>query len=349
MSFFSSALRLLQLSSSPQRADDTSAAAAAAAPPGAPPSDADSRAAAATADVTEPVVYAVMRGSVRPAGLSWASLESDVLPSRLSRCTRLLDGPHRVIDVDALREAAWSGLPARYRMATWQMLFGYLPLQRDRVPEALARRKAEYLAAVSHSRALGGAGGRSESEQALLRQVLVDVPRTCPDVPLFHCEWVQRSLERVLFTYAARHFATGYVQGLNDLATPLYAVFLSAWLDPWTAHSVDGIDDATLGDIEADIYWCLCRLLEGIQDHYTPSQPGIQRMIHRLRELVHRIDGARAGRAHQLTHEHTTSFVFKSSPPPPHTQPPPSCPPQSRSSITSRVSASIFRRLRFGG
>lgn len=43
-------------------------------------------------------------------------------------------------------------------------------------------------------------------------------------------------------------------------------------------------------DVEADVYWCLARLVEGIQDHYTPSQPGIQKMIHRLRELVHRID-----------------------------------------------------------
>lgn len=44
--------------------------------------------------------------------------------------------------------------------------------------------------------------------------------------------------------------------------------------------------------MEADIYWCFKRLLDTIQDHYTPSQPGIQRMTFRLRELVHRIDGA---------------------------------------------------------
>lgn len=44
--------------------------------------------------------------------------------------------------------------------------------------------------------------------------------------------------------------------------------------------------------VEADIYWCLSKLLDSIQDHYTPSQPGIQRMTFRMRELVHRIDGA---------------------------------------------------------
>ena len=39
---------------------------------------------------------------------------------------------------------------------------------------------------------------------------------------------------------------------------------------------------------EADAYWCLCKLLEGIQDHYTHAQPGIQRTVFRLEELVRR-------------------------------------------------------------
>jgi len=52
------------------------------------------------------------------------------------------------------------------------------------------------------------------------------------------------------------------------------------------------VDPLTLLTVEADIYWCFKRLLDTIQDHYTPSQPGIQRMTFRLRELVHRIDGA---------------------------------------------------------
>ena len=37
---------------------------------------------------------------------------------------------------------------------------------------------------------------------------------------------------------------------------------------------------------EADSYWCLCKLLDGIQDHYTHAQPGIQRTVFRLQELV---------------------------------------------------------------
>lgn len=42
--------------------------------------------------------------------------------------------------------------------------------------------------------------------------------------------------------------------------------------------------------MEADVYWCLSNILAGIQDHYTADQPGVQRMVMRLEELVRRID-----------------------------------------------------------
>jgi hypothetical protein len=32
--------------------------------------------------------------------------------------------------------------------------------------------------------------------------------------------------ERILFIWAIRHPASGYVQGINDLVTPFYVVFL---------------------------------------------------------------------------------------------------------------------------
>ena len=42
--------------------------------------------------------------------------------------------------------------------------------------------------------------------------------------------------------------------------------------------------------VEADSFWCLSKLLEGIQDNYTFAQPGIQRQVAKLKELIHRID-----------------------------------------------------------
>ena len=46
-----------------------------------------------------------------------------------------------------------------------------------------------------------------------------------------------------------------------------------------------------LSAIEADSFWCLSRLLDGIQDNYIFAQPGIQRSVRRMAELVARIDG----------------------------------------------------------
>ena len=43
-------------------------------------------------------------------------------------------------------------------------------------------------------------------------------------------------------------------------------------------------------DVEADCYWCLCKLLDGIQDHYTYAQPGIQKTLFHVRELVQRVE-----------------------------------------------------------
>lgn len=47
-------------------------------------------------------------------------------------------------------------------------------------------------------------------------------------------------------------------------------------------------------EIEADCYWCLSKLLDGIQDHYTYAQPGIQKTLFHVQELVNRIEAPTA-------------------------------------------------------
>lgn len=42
--------------------------------------------------------------------------------------------------------------------------------------------------------------------------------------------------------------------------------------------------------VEADSFWCLTKLLDGIQDNYIHKQPGIQRQVTDLQNLVQRID-----------------------------------------------------------
>jgi hypothetical protein len=43
-------------------------------------------------------------------------------------------------------------------------------------------------------------------------QILIDVPRTCSSSALFQHPTVQRCLERILYIWALRHPASGYVQ-----------------------------------------------------------------------------------------------------------------------------------------
>lgn len=56
-------------------------------------------------------------------------------------------------------------------------------------------------------------------------------------------------------------------------------------------YDISKLDKETLSVIEADSFWCLSKLLDGIQDNYIFAQPGIQRQIAILKELVSRIDG----------------------------------------------------------
>jgi hypothetical protein len=45
-----------------------------------------------------------------------------------------------------------------------------------------------------------------------------------------------------------------------------------------------------LDAVEADTFWCLTKMLDGIQDNYIVAQPGIVRQVKELRELTSRID-----------------------------------------------------------
>ena len=84
-----------------------------------------------------------------------------------------------------------------------------------------------------------------------------------------------------------RHPASGYVQGINDLVTPFLAALLSQHFEgPMESWDIETLSEETMWAVEADSYWMLCKLLDGIQDHYTNAQPGIQRTVFKLKELV---------------------------------------------------------------
>ncbi|KAJ6255171.1 tbc1 domain family member 22a [Anaeramoeba flamelloides] len=99
--------------------------------------------------------------------------------------------------------------------------------------------------------------------------------------------------KQVLYIWSVRHPASGYVQGMNDLVTPFFYTFFQDYIkeeqDPEKVD-VDKIPEESLLNLEADIYWCFTKLLDGIQDNYTFANPGIQRMIFDMQNFIHHID-----------------------------------------------------------
>ncbi|KAK2371189.1 Ypt/Rab-GAP domain of gyp1p superfamily protein [Trifolium repens] len=208
--------------------------------------------------------------------------------ARVMKFTKVLSGT--MVILDKLRELAWSGVPDYMRPTVWRLLLGYAPTNSDRREGVLRRKRLEYLDCVSQYYDIPDTE-RSDDEINMLRQIAVDCPRTVPEVPFFQQPQVQKSLERILYAWAIRHPASGYVQGINDLVTPFFVVFLSEYLegsiDNWT---MSDLSSDKISNVEADCYWCLSKLLDGMQDHYTFAQPGIQRLVFKLKELVRRID-----------------------------------------------------------
>ncbi|XP_020224653.1 TBC1 domain family member 22B [Cajanus cajan] len=208
--------------------------------------------------------------------------------ARVMKFTKVLSGT--MVVLEKLRELSWSGVPDYMRPTVWRLLLGYAPPNSDRREGVLSRKRLEYLDCVSQYYDIPDSE-RSDDEINMLRQIAVDCPRTVPDVSFFQQQQVQKSLERILYTWAIRHPASGYVQGINDLVTPFLVVFLSEYLegsiDNW---SMSDLSSDKISNVEADCYWCLSKLLDGMQDHYTFAQPGIQRLVFKFKELVTRID-----------------------------------------------------------
>lgn len=204
---------------------------------------------------------------------------------------------------------------------TWQLLLGYLPTSSERRVATLERKRKEYLDGVRQAFDRGSTGNQASGVQTssgrgrglddgIWHQISIDVPRTNPHLELYGYEATQRSLERILYVWAIRHPASGYVQGINDLVTPFWQVFLGSYItDPNIESGMDPgqLPKPVLDAVEADSFWCLTKLLDGIQDNYVSAQPGIQRQVSALRDLTTRID---AGLAKHLENEGVEFMQF---------------------------------------
>ncbi|GAB6029909.1 hypothetical protein CHUAL_005608 [Chamberlinius hualienensis] len=215
------------------------------------------------------------------------SRDSESKSAKLEKFRQLFRAPN--IDLNELRTLSWSGIPLTVRGTAWRLLSGYLPASLERRPSVLERKREEYYNYIRQYY-----DKRNEDvHQEVYRQIHIDIPRMSPLVPIFQQETVQEIFERILYIWAIRRPASGYVQGMNDLVTPFFVVFLQEILgneQDIESFTVSKLPESTLKEIEADSFWCMSKLLDGIQDNYTFAQPGIQIKINSLKELICRIN-----------------------------------------------------------
>uniref|UniRef100_A0A8C3AZN9 TBC1 domain family, member 22a n=1 Tax=Cyclopterus lumpus TaxID=8103 RepID=A0A8C3AZN9_CYCLU len=179
--------------------------------------------------------------------------------SRLDKFKQLLAGPNT--DLEELRKLSWSGIPRQVRPITWKLLSGYIPANAERRESVLQRKRQEYFGFIQQyydSR-------NDENHQDTYRQIHIDIPRMSPESLVLQPK-VTEIFERILFIWAIRHPASGYVQGINDLVTPFFVVYVFEYIEEEVENfDVSSLQEETLRNIEADSFWCMSKLLDGIQ------------------------------------------------------------------------------------
>lgn len=211
---------------------------------------------------------------------------TDAELAKSEKFSNLINRDHT--DLSELRKLAWGGIPPSYRPICWRLMTGLLPTSRERRSTTLSKKRNEYWKLVDRYFKLK----TEENHKDTYHQIKIDIPRTNPSIVLYQQERVQELMERVLFIWAFRHPASGYVQGLNDLICPFMMVFFSEHVrhgEKFENIDITEIPDEALKQVEADCFWCLGWLLDGIQDNYTFAQPGIQRQVAQLDDLIKRI------------------------------------------------------------
>ena len=205
---------------------------------------------------------------------------------------RALDQP--IVDLDKIKECAWMGIPEKLRPTIWRLFLDYEPISRDSSAPTLSHKRKDYFDCLERLY------GRSQQElwtatqKQTIHQIDIDLPRT-PN-KLLKDPRVKSVFEHILFVWAVRHPASGYVQGMNDILLPFFVVFISHHLeglsiaDICKLENIDNVSDELLREVEGDCFWCFSKLLDGIQDVFTKDQPGLFRMIQALEKVVARVD-----------------------------------------------------------
>jgi len=196
------------------------------------------------------------------------------------------------------------------RADAWKLLLSYTPLNINLRESTIKKKRLEYfdICKIYDSLLENPLKTMNEVDYKTFKQISVDVPRTMPEFKIFGYESIRKLMLRVLFIWSMRHPASGYVQGFNDLISPFITVFLIATISKNTTeeklkdldlYALDfseefmkenGINETTIFELEADTYWCFSKMMDKVQSNYTNNQPGLQKMMSKMEEIIKLLD-----------------------------------------------------------
>lgn len=183
------------------------------------------------------------------------------------------------------------------RSLFWKLLLNYIPINSEQRDSVLKRKRQEYQdTIIIYNNMLQDINEMNDTETKIYKQIKVDIPRTLTEYKLFTNEKVKTMMLRLLFVWSKRNPASGYVQGFNDLCSPFIAVFFTNYLHFSIEtfyvkdEEIDTLEEKQLFEIEADTYWCFKKTMENIQFNYVAGQPGLQRMLDIMEEIVKLVD-----------------------------------------------------------
>ena len=201
--------------------------------------------------------------------------------------TRLLNT--QIIDLDKIRSIAWAGIPTVYRARVWRLFLDYEPINSEASTAVLSHKREDYFDCLERLFSPEQQPLWTTVQREIIRQIELDLPRT--RLLAMEDERVQFLFKHVLFIWAVRHPASGYVQGMNDILVPFYIAFLQPFfpnLTPFEIYNLpnmNGISKPDLEIVEADCFWCFGKLLDGLQDVFTKDRTGLFRMLDDLSYL----------------------------------------------------------------
>lgn len=218
-------------------------------------------------------------------------------------------------NLDIVKLQASKYMPSDMRPMVWQLLFNYLPPEKVNRESVLLEKQKQYIEMLAHA--------TSQPRTELVAQIDMDVLRTLPEGHeiLFGNQEVKQALARVLLVWAVQHPTTGYFQGLNDLASPFFFSFLSNAStyqvghprffysleqrgegegeeeEEWGGEEKRGekrvaVSPGLLQRAEADVYWCLCTVMDSVEHLNANSKCGVhgEAMMAQLEGLIQVVD-----------------------------------------------------------